>query len=124
MLDPPSYEAIGYYCAMPKLKQVNPEVQIYFLAVEEKWARLLQLDGWRLDVADEIDPAFLAQLKKRLYEMNPEILLMGEAWQENTPLTSVGQLHGIINYPLHRAIVAFFAMDALTPEVFSALATH
>lgn len=122
--DPPSYEAIGYYQAMPKLRQANPDVQDYFLSIAEYWTRFLQLDGWRLDVADEIDPTFLARLQKRLRQMNPDILLLGEAWQENESLTRAGMLNGIIDYPLHRALVAFFAQDDITPETFAARASR
>lgn len=122
--DPPSYEAIGYYQAMPKLRQANAAVQDYFLSIAEKWTRFLQLDGWRLDVADEIDPAFLARLQRRLRQINPDILLLGEAWQENTSLTQAGILNGTLNYPLHRAMVAFFAQDGITPEAFIARASR
>ncbi|MEA5015991.1 MAG: glycoside hydrolase family 13 protein [Candidatus Limiplasma sp.] len=117
--DPPSYEAIGYYKAMPKLRLGNPQVQEYFLGVLEYWTKRLDLDGWRFDVSDEIDPEFLRRMQRRLRRLSPDVLLIGEAWQENPDLVSCCRLDGVIHYPFQRAAVDFFAKDALDPERFT-----
>ncbi|MFR8219925.1 MAG: alpha-amylase family glycosyl hydrolase [Blautia faecis] len=41
---------------MPKLNTANPEVQAYIYNVMVFWLNEYHIDGWRLDVADEIDP--------------------------------------------------------------------
>ncbi|MFH1879630.1 MAG: glycoside hydrolase family 13 protein [Bacillota bacterium] len=117
--EPPTYETIGYYSAMPKLRQSNPEVQDNFLAIAEKWTRELSLDGWRLDVADEMDPGFLRRLRQRLYAINPEILILGEAWQENTDMVFGGLAHGLINYPFYRTLCDYFALHSIDAAQFT-----
>ena len=43
---------------MPKLNTNNPEVQQYLLSVVEYWMKEYDIDGWRLDVADEVSHDF------------------------------------------------------------------
>ncbi len=114
-----NYETAGYYHAMPKLNQSNPDVREYCIRVAEHWTRELRLDGWRLDVSDEVDRTLWRELRKRLTAINPEILLIGEAWQENTELSGRGLLHGVIDYPFYRACRDFFSLGKLTPGQFS-----
>lgn len=113
-----NYDAIGYYSAMPKLCQSNPRVQDYFLEVAEYWTKALALDGWRFDVSDEVDSVFWQRMNIRLKKINPEILLIGEAWQENVELTQNSRLEGIIDYPFHRAAVDYFAKHRISVKEF------
>ena len=46
--------------ALPKLNADNPAVREYLLAVAEHWIRF-GIDGWRLDVAEEVDDELLAR---------------------------------------------------------------
>lgn len=116
---PPSYEAIGYYRAMPKFRLSNPEVQEELIQAARYWTRVLKLDGWRLDVADELEPSFLRRLGEELREENPEVFLLGEAWQENPDLVGPGQAHGLVDYPFQRAITDFFALNRIDPKTFA-----
>ncbi len=43
---------------MPKLNTEHPEVKKYLLDVAKHWIEEIGIDGWRLDVADEVDHAF------------------------------------------------------------------
>ena len=54
----PGYECFGYERLMPKLDTANPEVREYFCSVGEHWVREYGIDGWRLDVASEVDDSF------------------------------------------------------------------
>lgn len=49
---------------MPKLNTANPEVQKYLLDIATYWIREFDIDGWRLDVANEVDHAFWKEFKK------------------------------------------------------------
>ena len=51
---------------MPKLDTANPEVREYFCAVGEHWVREFGIDGWRLDVASEVDDAFWREFRRRV----------------------------------------------------------
>lgn len=39
---------------MPKLNTNNKEVREYLLTVGEFWIKEVGIDGWRLDVCDEV----------------------------------------------------------------------
>lgn len=49
---------------MPKLNTANPEVQKYLLDIATYWICEFDIDGWRLDVANEVDHAFWKEFKK------------------------------------------------------------
>ncbi len=73
-------------------------------------------DGFRLDVADELPDEFIALLRKRLKEINPQALLIGEVWEDASNKISYGQrrryftageLDSVMNYPFRSAILDF-----------------
>ena len=73
-------------------------------------------DGFRLDVADELPDSFIAELRKRLKELNPDALLIGEVWEDASNKISYnqrrkyftdGELDSVMNYPWRRAIMDY-----------------
>ncbi|MFR5150948.1 MAG: alpha-amylase family glycosyl hydrolase [Ruminococcus sp.] len=60
------YECVGDYGYMPKLNTANPEVQAYIYNVMVFWLNEYHIDGWRLDVADEIDPSLWTRIRYRI----------------------------------------------------------
>ncbi|MFD1392661.1 glycoside hydrolase family 13 protein [Lacticaseibacillus jixianensis] len=76
----------------------------------------LGVDGWRLDVADELDLAFLRQIR-RLLDQYPERVLIGEVWEDASNKIAYGRrrpylmgemLQSVMNYP-QRALILDFA---------------
>ena len=47
----------GFY-TLPQLNYHNPAVETYFLDVAQYWLRETGMDGWRLDVPNEVPIAF------------------------------------------------------------------
>ncbi len=75
-------------------------------------------DGFRLDVADELPAEFLLRLKKRLRELKPDALLMGEVWEDASNKIAYnrrcryfvdGVLDSVMNYPFRTAILNFLS---------------
>ncbi|MBE6707623.1 MAG: glycoside hydrolase family 13 protein [Ruminococcaceae bacterium] len=73
-------------------------------------------DGFRLDVADELPDEFIAMLRKRLKEIDPDALLLGEVWEDASNKMSYGcrrryftdgELDSVMNYPFRRAIIDY-----------------
>ena len=73
-------------------------------------------DGFRLDVADELPDAFIAALRKRLKEVKPDALLIGEVWEDASNKISynarrryftAGELDAVMNYPFRLAIIDY-----------------
>lgn len=113
-----NYETIGYYWVMPKLRHGNPEVRKYFLKVAEYWIKEVGIDGWRLDVADEIDFTFWHELRNKVKSINPECFLLAETWQENRDMLRGDQMDSVMNYPFRDAIVDFFIKCNITSMEF------
>lgn len=84
-------------------------------SVIARWMRA-GADGWRLDVADELPDAFIARLRRRLKELSPQALLIGEVWEDASNKSSygkrreyftAGELDSVMNYPFRTAILDF-----------------
>lgn len=50
-----NYDTFGFVGGMPKLNTANPEARQYLLDVAAYWLSEVKIDGWRLDVANEVD---------------------------------------------------------------------
>lgn len=112
---PPNYAAFAYVPEMPKLNTGNPEVARYFLNVGRYWIREADIDGWRLDVANEINHDFWRQFRRVVKEEKPDSLLIGEIWEDAQPWLNGDQLDSTMNYRFSNLCRTFFAdrkMDA------------
>lgn len=106
---------------LPKLNHAHPAVRDYLMRVAEHWIRF-GVDGWRLDVAEEIDdPAFWAEFRQRVRAVNPEAYLVGEIWRTRPEWVGDDRFDALTNYPLAEAIIGFAAGERLDRGVF---ATH
>lgn len=114
-LDPENlnYECVGYYKWMPKLRLGNPEVRDYFLKVVKYWTEETGIDGWRLDVADEVDYTFWHEFRTLVKSIKPECFILAETWRENSDMLKGDQMDSIMNYPLRDALVDYFARQSI-----------
>jgi len=111
--DPPNYECVGYYKWMPKLRFSNPEVRQYFLDVGAYWLEQAKIDGWRLDVCDEVDYTFWQEFRKRIKAINKDAVLIGETWKDGRDLLRGDQMDSVMNYLFRDAVADFFAKEAI-----------
>jgi cyclomaltodextrinase len=101
------YEAWWNMPALPKLNTDEPAVREYLFGVAEHWIRF-GIDGWRLDVPQEIDdPAFWAEFRRRVRAINPEAYLVGEIWHVAPEWLCGDRFDALMNYPLAEAILSF-----------------
>lgn len=106
---PCNYETFATHLTyMPKLMTHNPEVSAYLLDVAEHWLRRAGLDGWRLDVANEVDHAFWRAFRQRVKGVNPEAWILGEVWHDSLEWLRGDQYDAVMNYPFRDALLAFF----------------
>lgn len=103
---------------MPKLNTGNPEVREYLLYVAEYWIKEVHIDGWRLDVSDEVDHQFWKEFRKRVKSANPDALIIGEIMHQAPAWLRGDEMDGIMNYPLKEAMVDFFAKRSIGAEEF------
>ncbi len=105
---PASYDAWWGLHALPAFNTENPYVREFLWGVAEHWVRR-GIDGWRLDVPNEITtPGFWEEFRRRVRAINPEAYITGEIW--GTAEEWVGaadRFDGVMNYKLTTAIIAF-----------------
>ncbi len=114
---PPSYQAWWGLHALPKLNTDNPQVRDYLMRVAEHWLRL-GIDGWRLDVPQEITtPGFWEEFRQRVKAINREAYIVGEIWQAAVPYLQGDRFDGVMNYPFAEATLGFVAGPRVVPEL-------
>ncbi|WP_054955839.1 alpha-glycosidase [Paenibacillus dakarensis] len=112
----PPYATFGFFANMPKLNTSNREVKQYLLDVAEYWIKEIKLDGWRLDVANEIDQTFWRDFRKIVKDANPDAYIVGEVWSDSLTWLMGDQFDSVMNYPFADKVLDFFngGMDGLT----------
>ena len=118
------YECVGAYKYMPKLNSANKEVREFILDVMDYWIANYGIDGWRLDVADEVDASVWREARLILKEKYPEILLLGETWGYGDKLLAGNQLDAVMNYMFRDAARDYFAKETIDVEVFDYRINH
>lgn len=103
---------------MPKLNTHNPEVKKYLLEVAEYWIKEIGIDGWRLDVSDEVDHQFWKAFRKTVKAANPEAIIIGEIMHESSTWMRGDEMDGFMNYPVRELLLDFFARQAITADKF------
>jgi cyclomaltodextrinase / maltogenic alpha-amylase / neopullulanase len=118
-----SLQVLGYNAwwdlpALPKLNTNNPGMREHLLGAAEHWLRF-GIDGWRLDVAEEIDADYWREFRRRVRAVNPEAYIVAEIWRAKPQWTSGDTFDALMNYPLTEAIISFVAARTLDREVVS-----
>ena len=102
---------------LPKFNTTNPECREYLLSVAEYWLHF-GIDGWRLDVPNEInDDSFWQEFRTRVKRINPEAYIVGEIWDDAHRWLQGDQFDAVMNYPLGRAILGFVGEGVLDRDL-------
>lgn len=105
----PGYDAWWNLPALPKFNTDTPAVRDFLWGVAEHWLRF-GIDGWRLDVPNEIDDdSFWQEFRRRCRSINPECYLVGEIWGEADRWLKGDQFDAVMNYPFTRSVFGFVA---------------
>lgn len=117
--DPPNYDCFGYVRSMPKLNTADPEVIEYFCTVGAHWLREFDVDGWRLDVANEIDHDFWRAFRKAVRSVKADAVLIAEIWEDAHTWLEGDQFDSTMNYRFTDAVRRFFAEDGIPGSRFA-----
>ena len=115
----PTYRSFSYFGGMPKLNCRNPEVRKFVCDVVKYWTEECHVDGWRLDVADEIGRDFWREFRKEMREVNPRLFIVGEIWHFNGSYLTGDQWDSVMNYHFTDAVKGFLLEKKLTAKEFA-----
>lgn len=116
----PNYKSFSYYGGMPKLNLQNPETAEYFINVGRYWIEKCDIDGWRLDVADEISHRFWKRFREAIKQEKPEAFLVGEIWHHAGDFLEGDEWDSVMNYTFYFSTLDFVARDTITASRFLA----
>ncbi|MDE6846373.1 MAG: glycoside hydrolase family 13 protein [Lachnospiraceae bacterium] len=115
----PGYACFAYERKMPKLNTANPEVQDYFAQVGSYWIEKFHVDGWRLDVANEVDKNFWHKFRDAVHTANPDAVLIGEVWENAEVWLKGDMFDSVMNYDFRKHCRDFFALQRTTADEFA-----
>ncbi len=92
---------------MPRFNTANPEVIAYLTDVARYWTEKLDIDGWRLDVADEVASSFWREFRRKLKAVKPDILIFGEVWNHASKWMQGDQFDTVTNYKYRQWLIEF-----------------
>lgn len=111
-----SYEMFGHSRNMPKLNTTNKEVKKYLLEVAKYWIEEFDIDGWRLDVANEIDHKFWREFRETVKKAKEDAIIIGEVWDGAESYLRGDQYDSTMNYPFMHIALEVFAKNTATLE--------
>lgn len=120
----PTYACFAYERMMPKLNTANPKVREYFCRVGEYWIKEFGIDGWRLDVASEVDDSFWRSFRKAVKAVNPNALLIGEVWETANHWLQGDMFDSAMNYDFRKHCNLFFAEESIDAQDFAGRITN
>lgn len=116
---PHKYESWWGIEILPKLNHACTACRRYFTGQDGVCAHYVKkgIDGWRLDVADELSDGFLDELRASVKGASDgEAVIIGEVWENAADKIAYGyrrryfrgkQLDSVMNYPVRSGILAF-----------------
>lgn len=110
----PDLEKCNYECFaacnyMPKLNTANEKVQEFLIEIALYWIREFDIDGWRLDVSDEISHMFWRKFREAVKKEKADAVIIGENWHDAYPYLQGEQYDSIMNYAFTKACLDYIA---------------
>ena len=116
----PEYTCFAYVAHMPKTNTANPFLRDYFCEVGAYWVKEYDVDGWRLDVANEVDDQFLRAFRNSVKAVKKDAIVLGEVWENASHYINGLMMEGAMNYDFRRFAKDFVATGKIDAEDFAA----
>ncbi len=116
----PQYTCFAYVAHMPKTNTANPFLKDYFCKAGKYWIEKFDVDGWRLDVANEVDDAFLRAFRDAVKSVKKEAIVLGEIWENASHYVNGHMMEGAMNYDFRRYLMQYIAKESIDTEEFAA----
>jgi cyclomaltodextrinase len=105
---------------MPRLNPDNPDCAKYLINVATRWIERCGIDGWRLDVANDVPEGFWKHFRPAVKSAKKDALIVGEIWTDAKPWLQGDQFDSVMNYPFRAITLDFFARGTSDAARFAA----
>lgn len=119
-----SFNAIGYNAwwnlpALPKFNTNCQAVREFLFDAAVHWINF-GADGWRLDVAAEIDDdSFWQEFRRRVKAANPDAYIVAEIWHEAKRWLQGDQFDATMNYLVSAALMGLLVKDKIPAYAYN-----
>ena len=121
---PTNYETfVDGIWMLPKIYKKNKEARDYLLKVSKFWIEKGNIDGWRLDTANEVEHDFWKDFRKVVKGVNKNTIIIGEVWHNSSPWLRGDEFDSVMNYKFQLPIIKFIAEESISVEKFDNLLT-
>lgn len=111
-----NYETFAACEYMPKLNTSNPEVQKFLIDIGCYYLKEYDIDGWRLDVSDEVSHDFWRSFRKAVKACKKDAVIIGENWHDAYSNLRGDQYDSIMNYAFTKACLDYFAKECMDAQ--------
>ena len=113
----PKFKTFAMTPFMPKLNTSNPIVEKYLLDVATYWVCEYDIDGWRLDVSNEVSHTFWRKFRQVVRAVKKDVYIIGENWDDSTPWLRGDQFDAVMNYEISYPLWQFIALKKNTQPI-------
>lgn len=117
------YKSWWGYATLPELQTQRAEVRDYFIrdknSIMRRWVREGKIDGWRMDVADEVEQDFWQEARVAIKQENPNAYMLAENWHDASDYLKGDQFDAAMNYRyFQQPATDFFARKGISSDQF------
>lgn len=107
----------GCVPSMPRINTANEQAIDYLVGSAAYWTKKLKIDGWRLDVADEVSVSLWRKFRKEIQKANSDALIIGEIWNDAAKWMNGDQMHTVTNYKYRKWLLDYI-QGIIEPDKF------
>ncbi len=115
---PDNYESWWGIDTLPSVNEHSLTYQNFIFGADGVLKHWLShgIDGYRIDVADELPDFFVKKMRTAVKESNPDAIIIGEVWEDASNKIAYSErreylqgyeLDSVMNYPLMDGIISF-----------------
>ena len=106
---------------MPKFNLENNVLKEYIKSIINFYDKK-GIDGWRLDVANEVMKEFwIEDFKPEVKSLNEESLIVGEIWGDAKTYLMGDMFDSVMNYPFREALINYLTKPVHSAKIFANL---
>ena len=115
----PTFKAWWGVPDMPKVNFKSDGARQWALDVTEHWIKNFDIDGWRMDVAKELDFSFWKDFRDVAYSAKKDILLISEIFGDTSQWLQGERFDGTMNYSFRETMTDYFATKRIDNKEFA-----